>query len=337
MAGNTARFPPIKSGNGSPKAGSKAARRYSRTARRTGLSSACCRSSPDFFPASRRQRFHRRSSRAEPIHWRRRDWFAAFWPGSAVAADFHSTCSGWYFPSSHCRKSTGILNSTKAAASPSPDSFCPPSAWCSASACCCGASRLIRRPSNGISTLSEPSHERRNTIRTSEDFSAVFVNGVRGDCDGRGIRRCRRGGVFLQSEHARILSHLPVSPIDRVELSGLRRDTRGLRAAARKCCARAEGQRAVRRYARGGGRARHLVCGQTNPAAADRGFFDAEIFVGDARRRRDFHGVAEPAGVCVSFTLTGARAARPRVKQAVPRAPSFVLRRGFRSRAEVLR
>ena len=65
----------------------------------------------------------------------------------------------------------------------------------------------------------------------------------------------------------------------------------------------AEGQRAVCCCAHGGGRARQLVRNQATPAAAGRGVFAGEVFVGLARRRRGFHGVAESAGVCVSLAL----------------------------------
>ena len=70
--------------------------------------------------------------------------------------------------------------------------------------------------------------------------------------------------------------------------------------------ARAEGQCAVCRPARGGGGPRHLDCGKNNPAATGGDICSRGSFVGGARRRRGFHGDAEPAGVRISLAVTPA-------------------------------
>ena len=141
-------------------------------------------------------------------------------------------------------------------------------------------------------------------IRTKTVPLGVFAGGV------LGLAILSAGAVvyFLQPEHARILSHLPVPPIDGPELSRLRRNARGLRAAARKCCARTEGQRVVRDPDSRRRIAWLLVCGQKGSRKTGRGNFSGEMFMDVACRCSDFHCVAESAGVFISVAVVGVQA-----------------------------
>ena len=87
----------------------------------------------------------------------------------------------------------------------------------------------------GLSSfLTQMSHAKSQAIPPKiSTFSALKF--FAGDGVGRGRSRRGRGVVFLQSQHARILSRLRVSPVDGIELSGLRRHARRLSVAARAC------------------------------------------------------------------------------------------------------
>ena len=109
---------------------------------------------------------------------------------------------------------------------------------------------------------------------------------------------------FFNPEHARILSRLRVSPVDRVELSGLRRDA----GRCTRCCtdmfALALKDNALFVLSLAALAVRGVwFAAQKIPRPAGRTIFAAEIFVGAARRRRGFHGVAESAGVFISFAV----------------------------------
>ena len=141
-----------------------------------------------------------------------------------------------------------------------------------------------------------------------------------GDGVGRGHARRRRGAVFLQSQHARILSRLRVSPVDGVELSGLRRHARGLCS----CCTdilRALKDNALLVLSLAGLAATgRVVRNPKSSAPPGRTVFAAEIFLAPARRRRGFHRAAKFAGIFISFAVE----ARWRLRRAGKR-PTFSL------------
>ena len=152
-------------------------------------------------------------------------------------------------------------------------------------------------------------HARATAIPSAKDLK-VRVAGAWFFCDnrvGRDVPGSGRGGFFLQSEHAWVLSHLPVSRTDGLELSGLRRDAVGLRTVARPFRNRAQGQRAFCPHAARGCLARRVVGGQKTLQKTNRTISAGDSLVVVAGSRRDFHGIAEPAGVCVSLAVAQKR------------------------------
>jgi hypothetical protein len=137
---------------------------------------------------------------------------------------------------------------------------------------------------------------------TPASFASVgFWNG---NCRRRRVR------LFFQSKHAQILSGLPVSPINRIELPRLRLDARALRAAARKFSPRVEGQRAFHFHVRFFGGARRVVCGKTFSSPARRAIHFAGNVVGVSGCRGNFHSAAEFSRIFISLAVGSFRFCR---------------------------